>query len=512
MPTWVIILLICAAYLVLALVTGLRSGRTVSSSVTGYVAGDRTLNVAVLYFVIGASVFSSFAFLGAPGWAYSRGAAAFYILAYGIIGILQFYFIGPRARRVGAECGFVTQAELLAYRYESRWLSVILAALSIAAFVPYVTLQMIGVGEILTTISGGRVPMWLGALVAYGVVLVYVFARGMMAIGWTNVLQGVFMLAVAWFLGLYLPHALHGGIGPMFEAILADGCEAMLDAPGLSGDGAPWSWAGYTSAVVVSAVGFSMWPHLFMKSFTADSERTLRLTVVLYPTFQLFLVPILLVGFAGILTAPGLADADRIVPHLLTTIDLSPVLVGLVCAGALAASMSSGDTILHAAASIGIRDGIRPLLSGDVSDTQQRTWIRVLVVAVSAMAYYFAVFTDAGIVDLLLGAYGGVAQIFPLVFAAFYWPRATGPGALAGLVGGIAVSIFFLVAPEMRPWPVHEGLYGLVANVALLVAVSLATPPVALDRLATYTGRPADELVRDASPPDATTKEVRVES
>jgi len=144
MDAWVTILLVCGAYLVLALGLGVWSAQTASKSVDGYVAGDRTLGTLVLYFVIGASVFSSFAFLGAPGWAYSRGAAAFYIIAYGTIGIVPFYFLGPRARRVGADLGFVTQAEMLAHRYDSRALSVVLAVLSVVVFVPYLTLQMKG--------------------------------------------------------------------------------------------------------------------------------------------------------------------------------------------------------------------------------------------------------------------------------------------------------------------------------------------------------------------------------
>ena len=79
---------------------------------------------------------------------------------------------------------------------------------------------------------------------------------------------------------------------------------------------------------------------------------------------------------------------------------------------------------------------------------------------------------------LLLGAYGGVAQIFPLMLAAFYWPRATGAGALAGLVAGISVNTLFLVRPDLSPIAgMHEGIYGLAANVAVFVAVSLLSRP-----------------------------------
>ncbi|HMB93673.1 MAG TPA: sodium:solute symporter family protein, partial [Rhodothermales bacterium] len=334
----------------------------------------------------------------------------------------------------------------------------------------------------------GRVPEWVGAGVTYGIVLIYVLTSGVMGIGWTNMLQGIFMLVIAWFLGLYLPYKLYGGVGPMFEQIAASDMRAMLQAPGLDGTGAPWNWWAFSSAVVVSAVGFSMWPHLFMKSYAARSERTLRLTVVLYPTFQLFLVPILLIGFAGVLAFPGVTPADTIVPYLLTQIDLSPVLIGFVCAGTLAASMSSGDTILHAAASIGIRDGVRPLVGDALTDLRERFWIRMLIVVIGAVAYYFAVVSQVSIVALLLGSYGGVAQIFPLLFAAFYWPRATGAGALAGLVAGIGVNTLFLVLPQWRPVPMHEGIYGLLANVLVFVAVSLATQPEPMEKLRVYMG------------------------
>jgi len=487
MEAWVVALLVCAVYLAVTLLMGILPGFKVSKSIAGYVAADRAMGFVVLYFVLGASIFSSFAFLGGPGWAYSRGAAAFYIIAYGTIGMVPFYFMGPRARRLGERFGFVTQAELLAHRYESRALSILLAVLSVAAFIPYLTLQMKGAGYILSTITDGRVPEWAGAAVTYGVVLIYVLTSGVLGVGWTNTFQGVFMMVIAWFLGLYLPYKLYGGVGEMFEAIVAAGKGAMLEAPGLTSGGEPWSWAGFSSAVLVSGIGFSMWPHLFMKVYAAKDDASLRRTVVMYPTFQLFLVPILLIGMSGILDTHQVAPSDTILPHMLTDLALSPILVGLICAGTLAASMSSGDSILHSAASIGVRDGVAQAAPGWLDDAGERRLIRILVVVLSLVAFYYAVGTEASLVDLLLGAYGGVAQIFPIAFAAFYWPRATGAGALAGLLAGIAVNTVFFAYPELRPiGDLHEGIYGLAANVPVLIVVSLWTAPQSAERVRAY--------------------------
>ncbi len=488
MEPWLVTLVVCAGYLLVTLVMGIVPGLRVTKSVAGYVAADRGMGTLMLYFVLGASIFSSFAFLGAPGWAYSRGAAAFYIIGYGVLGMVPFYFLGPRARRLGVRFGFVTQAELLAHRYQSRALSVLLAVASVAAFVPYLTLQMKGAGLILSTITEGRISDAVGAAATYSVVVAYVLASGVMGVGWTNTFQGVFMMIVAWFLGLYLPTKLYGGVGDMFEQIAASGKEVLLTAPGLDAAGDPWPWAAFSSAVLVSAVGFSMWPHLFMKSYAAKSDRALRLTVVLYPTFQLFLVPILLIGFAGILAFPAVDRPDTILPLLLTRVELPSVLVGLVCAGALAASMSSGDALLHGAASIAVRDGIAQL--GDPAardDRRERTWIRIGVVVLAGIAYYFAVASKVSIVALLLAAYGGVAQIFPLAVAAFYWPRATGAGALAGLLAGLSTNVVFLLNPEWSPIPgMHEGFWGLMVNVPVFIVVSLLTKPQAPDHLRAY--------------------------
>jgi SSS family solute:Na+ symporter len=280
------------------------------------------------------------------------------------------------------------------------------------------------------------------------------------------------MMAVAWGIGLYLPASLYGGVGPMFERI-ADTRPELLILPGLGPGGESWSWGAYSSAILSSAVGLMMWPHLFMKAFTARDERTLRRTVVLFPTFQLFLVPLILVGFAGVLFPSSPANADSVLPHLILETSLPALIVGLFCAGALAASMSTGDTLLHGAASIAIEDGISPFVQ--LSEARRKFMMQVLVLSIGGFAYWLAIVQQRSLVWLLLTAYGIVDQLAPPVYGALFWRRATTPGVLAGLFAGICTTVFFFLNPTFRPFEIHEGILGLVVNIAVLMTVSLLT-------------------------------------
>ncbi len=474
MDKFTLITLVIAAYLAATLAVGLLAGRRASKSVQGYVAGDRDFGLVVMYFITGASVFSAFAFLGGPGWAYSRGAAAFYILSYGVLGMAPWYTVGPKVAALGRRFGFVTQAQLLTGRFPSRGLSALMAALTLAAFVPYVTIQIRGAGIVIEAVTDGRIPLWAGAAVAYGVVMVYVLARGVSAVGWTNAFQGIFMLAIAWTLGLYLPSKLYGGVGPMFEQILSERPE-LLSFPGLDGAGAPWTWGAYSTAILVSAIGFTMLPHLFMKAFTAKDDRTIRRTVVLFPTFQLFLIPVFLIGFAGVLFPEAPPSADVVLPFLVVRTELPALVVGLFCAGALSASMSTGDALLHAGASVVVEDGVQPFRK--LSDKAQRLLMRFLVVGVGALAYALALEENASLVDLLLASYGIVCQFMPAVLAALYWRRATTAGVLWGLVAGASTAVFFFLNPALKPFGVHEGILGLLVHLPVLAIASLAGKP-----------------------------------
>ncbi|MEO1077882.1 MAG: sodium:solute symporter family protein, partial [Bacteroidota bacterium] len=238
-------------------------------------------------------------------------------------------------------------------------------------------------------------------------------------------------------------------------------------------------------------------PHLFMKAYTARDERTLKRTVIWFPSFQLFLVPVFLIGFAGVLFVDSLERPDFVLPYLILNVDLPVIVVGLFCAGALSASMSTGDAILHATASVAVEDGVRPFTP--LTGAQQRMLIRILVVVTGAVAYYFAVSESVSLVVLLLTSYGIIAQLAPPVVAALFWRRATTTGVIAGLLAGSATALLCYFVPELKPIDLHEGVFGLLVHGVVLILVSLLTSPQDRDLVEAYVNPPSSTPQASAS-------------
>ncbi|MGH3086684.1 MAG: sodium:solute symporter family transporter, partial [Rubrobacteraceae bacterium] len=149
---------ITVVYLIAVLLIGLRARNRESSTLEGYVAGGRSIGLFILFFIMGAEIFSAFAFLGGPGWAYGQGAPALYLMAYLGLGLLPWWVLGPRTARLGRKHGYLTQADLMSDRFSSRGLSAIIALVSVGAFIPYLTLQITGAGYLFEAATDGNVP------------------------------------------------------------------------------------------------------------------------------------------------------------------------------------------------------------------------------------------------------------------------------------------------------------------------------------------------------------------
>jgi SSS family solute:Na+ symporter len=267
----------------------------------------------------------------------------------------------------------------------------------------------------------------------------------------------------------------------MFDRVATDMPE-YLTLPGPKPT-SPWR---YSSEVIVSALGFTVWPHIFMKCFTARSARLVQWSVVTYPTFLFFMVPLIFLGYVAVLEG-GPADETVLLWIMeLPALEAPPILPALVSFAVLAASMSTFDALLHAGASVSVRDlavsagGWRP---GPFVEARA---IRLAVVGLCASALVLLPFAESiSVFDLLLIGYDFVVQFVPVVYAGLLTRRANRVGALLGLGVGLG-SVALLHASAawapglhdfINPLGLNPGLLGVVANALLLGLASVWGSP-----------------------------------
>jgi solute:Na+ symporter, SSS family len=449
-----------------------------------WAVGGRGFGAVLVFLLTAGEVYTTFAFLGASGWAYSRGGPTLYILTYLTLAYVLSFFLLPAIWELGRRHGMQTQSDFFDIRYGNRYLAGFVCLVGIASFVPYLDLQLTGVGIIVQVASFGAIGRAPAMAVATLLLVAFVFAGGVRAVAWVSVVKDALMLCAALAIGIGVPLIHFGGIGAMFTA-LAHAHPRHLTMPGATtGLGHAW----YVSAVLLSALGFYMWPHMFAATFTARSADALRRNAVVMPLYSLTLVFIFFAGFAAVLIAPGLSDGDLALLAVVRR-TFPPWFLGIVGgAGALTAMVPAAIIILTAA-TLFAKNLFRSLLAPAMSDDQVARLARAMVVVLGIVSLALAVFGSTTLVSLLLVGYAGVTQFFPGVVLGLFWHRATTPGVFAGLVTGVGTAVLLMLTRHDPVFGLNAGFVALCLNFLIAVAVSLLTPATAADLAATSRSR-----------------------
>lgn len=252
----------------------------------------------------------------------------------------------------------------------------------------------------------------------------------------------------------------------------------------LPGKGGTMGFGWYTSTVLMSALGFWVWPHLFLTTYSAKSVQIIRRNAVILPLFAVALIPIIIVGYTCFLLAPGLKDPDHAM--LITLTRYFPAWVaGLVGAGGTAAAISTSSALTLSACTLFSRNiyqrGIRPQASND----QTARLARALVPVVTIMAVILTFMRPKMLVTLLLLGYSGITQFFPGVFLGLFWRRVTRAGVYAGMMAGIGALLAINFGLLRLPFDLFFGFWGLLINLIVCFVVTFLTSPPpneALDR------------------------------
>lgn len=448
---------------------GFFAGRRVPMNLENWTVGGRKFGVVVIWLLMAGEVYTTFTFLGASGWAYAKGAPTYYILIYGTLAYTLSFFILPEIWKIGKREGLHTQPDFFSHLFQSRTLGVVVAIVGILSILPYLQLQLAGLGLIVQAASNGAVSSASAILLAFALTTAFVLASGLRGSAWVSVVKDVLMLAAVGVVGFGIPKIFFGGIGPMFRELIDKAPEHLVFPGAAPTMGVPW----VMSTVLLTGMGFYMWPQLFGTAFSAKSDRIIRRNAIIMPLYQIPVVLVFFVGFTAFLAVPGLKNGDLSLLVLVKQSYPSWFLGFVGAAGAVTAMVPASVLVLSAAALLS-KNVYRAVFRPRATDAEIMRVSRWMVLLVSAAALVFALLLPNALVNLLLIGYDGVAQLFPGVVLGLFWKKIHRNGVLAGLLSGLATAAFLVFGKHDPLFGLNAGFVALAVNALVTVVVSLA--------------------------------------
>jgi sodium/pantothenate symporter len=407
---------------------GVFASRKVLASRDEYWVAGRRIGTAVNAMAIMASLASGGSIIGVMGLAYSQGIPATLALFAGAV--IGFPLASVLVARQLRTFGRYTITDFLAFRFPSPVVRLLVPTLIVIAFTVYIVAQLKAAGITAHALLG--IPYETALVIATLVFITYVSIGGMIAITWTDVIQGVMMLIVV--LGTAL--AVIWRAGTPFE-LMRQTTEVAPELGRLTGQNIGSS-LGY---FVIWATAIPVIPHIVMRVFTARDGRSaqLSLNLAMMAYSVMILAAVLVIVPVGKLGFPGLEDADHVFLRVIQT-EFSAVVRGIAVAAVLAAVMSTTDALLLACSSAIAHDLLGGFLRQRASD---RTLAAVRVAsawAIGILALYWALsppellsrFYTAGIGLLSAG-------LFVPTIAGLWWKKANLTGGVGALVTGAGI-------------------------------------------------------------------------
>ena len=389
--------------------------------------------------------FSMGTFLGTPGTIYGVGYAGMAISVPGAVFcmILPALLIGRKLITLGHKYGFLTMADYLTDRYDSKVMSGVLGIMMLFFLIPMMGAQIIGAGVIVHVFTG--LPEWVGVVGMGIIVILYCMTGGMQGAMMTDVIQGSLMIATA--IVTFVVSIVMGGGFSNINQTLHSMNEAYLTFPGANGY-MPWIY--YVSNIVLWSFFTMGQPHLFTKFFAMKDHKTMFKAILLGTAGMFFSATLIeWAGVNGIATIQNIEKADQIVPMILQR-GLNPFLASIFIAGIVAAGMSTIDGILVTTTGAVTRDIYQKLVNKNATDESVMKLSKVITVIIGILVICFGVFQPGSIFEINLFAFSGMAIfVVPILFG-IYWKKATAKGAIAAVVTGVISLLLFTLNPSVK--------------------------------------------------------------
>ncbi|MFB8002717.1 sodium:solute symporter [Nocardia sp. NPDC056000] len=443
---------------------GIR-GRRSSRDLSEWTVGGRNFGKGATWFLQAGEGFTTFTFLGVANRTFVGGATATYAIPYIPLSYIGVYFLGPRLWRLAKAREYLTQADYFADRYRSPLFGKLVALIGVIFLLPYLQLQITGLGTIVQLVTGSRSSGHWSMVIATALMVAFVLWSGIRGIANTAYLKDALMIGAMIVLVIAIPAHFAGGIGDVFREIQRSAPQ-LLTVPHNDGPaGSNW----WISGVLISAIGsaFFTLPHLWPPLLASRDEQVIRSNNTWLPLYQVVIILPIIIGFTGVLAAlHGFRVPPGGVLLWLTGQALPDWLVGVIAVAAAAAAMVPAAAISLGISSLVARNLI-PLRGARATLALNHG----TVIVVACLTLLLAIQRPSALADLLLLTFSGLAQTAPAFLAALGDRRPLGKyPAMAGLLSGIGVVAWVEIGKHYAAvHNINSGIIGLAVNLAVCV-------------------------------------------
>ncbi len=461
------ILTIVVAYLILMILVGVYSSKRVSNNEDFMVAG-RNLGPILMAGTLAATEIGGGSSLGVVAKSYGKWGlgASWYVITMGIAFVIL-AFIAPKLRTAEVK----TVPEYFRRRY-GKSAGIITAIVMIMPLIGLTAVQFIASATIVSVMVG--IDFKTAVTIVAVVVTAYSILGGLLAVALTDFIQ-VFLIVVGMALAIPFSLNLAGGFSNVVANVPA---ETMSMFGGID---------------VMTVVGLVI---MYVASFTVGQEAVCRFyaardakaavqgsIISAIINFIYAFIPTIL----GIITL-ALINMDKLdgamimkdgakyaLPHLAMA-TMPAIIVGLLFAGIISATMSSADSDLLGAGSIFGNDIYKVYINEHATQKDVMRMTKIVMLLVGILGWGIAMTNTKNIINILMFSFTlrAAGAFFPYVFG-LYWKKASLEGTIASLIVGSVVVVlveqnivsFFGLTPIIP---------GLLASFIVFVGTSLVMP------------------------------------
>ena len=431
-----------------------------NKSEKSFLIANRSLNYWVTAISAQTSDMSSWLFLGYTGAVFSNGLSeAWTAIGLVIFMYLNWHFVAPKLRQQSEEYKIFTLSGYFEKRIndKSNRVKILSAIISIIFFTLYLSSGLVGIGKFFE--SAFNINYYTGISLGTLVTIAYILIGGFFAVAWCNLFQGIFLLAVI----ILVPTVTLSYLGGI-SAI-----SAILHNTNISISLIPQT--GFLTILFLTlswGLGYFGQAHILVNFMSIKNPNEIKKATFVGITWQiLVLTAAIAIGIIGIAYFNGSSINPEHVFILMVKDMFSNLVAGFALCAILAATLSTINTQLVVAVG-NVSQDIYPTLVKNASNRAQMFVTRIATFVIAIIAMLIAFVNSSSLYNSVLYAWSGLGAAFgPLLLLSLYTKKVTPNGALAGILTGTLISIFWPLLNSGIPQLV-PGFFGSLLMILLI--------------------------------------------